>query len=87
MKLCLNSKTLGEFKIVVTTSEEYTIEAGKSEAFKVPTPSEKDYRIISKLYSYSNGTVIYVNPNGWAHNFLDSIKTCTFSTAWLLYKR
>lgn len=81
----LNSKT--ELKVTTTTSEEYTLVPGQTMQYKVPAPSEDGYKIISKLYSYSNGTVVYVSPNGWASNFTNVNRTCTFSIVWLLRKR
>lgn len=81
----LNSKT--ELKVITTTSGEYTLVPDQTTPYEVPVPSEDGYEIISKLYSYSNGAVIYVNPNGWASNFTNVNRTCTFSTIWLLRKK
>lgn len=81
----LNSKA--ELKVITTTSGEYTLVPDQTTPYEAPVPSEDGYEIISKLYSYSNGAVIYVSPNGWASNFTNTNRTCTFSTVWLLRKK
>lgn len=81
----LNSKT--ELKVITTTSGEYTLVPGQITPYEVPVPSKDGYEIVSKLYSFSNGAVIYVNPNGWASNITNINRTCTFSTIWLLRKK
>lgn len=83
--LSLNSKT--ELKVITTTSGEYTLVPGQITPYEVPVPSKDGYEIVSKLYSFSNGAVIYVNPNGWASNITNINRTCTFSTIWLLRKK
>lgn len=81
----LNSKT--ELTVITTASGEYTLAPGQSVPYEVPAPSKDGYEIVSKLYSFSNGAVIYVNPNGWASNITNISRTCTFSTVWLLRKK
>lgn len=80
----LNSKA--ELTVITTTSGEYTLAPGQSVSYEAPVPSKDGYKIVSKLYSFSNRAVIYVNPNGWASNFTNASKTCTFSTVWLFRK-
>lgn len=81
----LNSKA--ELTVITTASGEYTLAPGQSVPYEVPAPSKDGYEIVSKLYSFSNGAVIYVNPNGWASNITNISRTCTFSTVWLLRKK
>lgn len=81
----LNSKA--ELTVITTTSGEYTLAPGQSVPYEVPAPSKDGYEIVSKLYSFSNGAVIYVNPNGWASNITNISRTCAFSTVWLLRKK
>lgn len=81
----LNSKA--ELTVITTTSGEYTLVPGQSVSYEAPVPSKDGYEIVSKLYSFSNGAVIYVNPNGWASNITNISRTCTFSTVWLLRKK
>lgn len=81
----LNSKA--ELTVITTTSGEYTLAPGQSVPYEVPAPSKDGYEIVSKLYSFSNGAVIYANPNGWASNITNISRTCTFSTVWLLRKK
>ena len=81
----LNSKA--ELTVITTTSGEYTLVPGQSVSYEAPVPSKDGYEIVSKLYSFSNGIVIYVNPNGWASNITNISRTCTFSTVWLLRKK
>lgn len=81
----LNSKA--ELTVITTTSGEYTLAPGQAVPYEAPVPSKDGYKIVSKLYSFSNGAVIYVNPNGWASNITNINRTCTFSTIWLLCKK